>query len=227
MMQPDRFYVQNRFAELITNLSLRDKFEVAVVGGTKEDTEIKQLYSSNRTFTVKTLGIENSDYYFDLNQTQNFDLRFDLVLSSHVFEHIWNLPTAISNLKRLLKPQAYLWVNVPASNRKHGSPGYYSSGYSADMLRELFKFADLSVIECMDIGTQRNYNYVHLFQRWPTSRDLTPNLLKTFQVEQLNNNVLKQLLSHAAKSLIIRRWSTQLLSDSKYSTETYGLAQNL
>ena len=73
MMQPDRFYVQNRFAELITNLSLRDKFEVAVVGGTKEDTEIKQLYSSNRTFTVKTLGIENSDYYFDLNQTQNFD----------------------------------------------------------------------------------------------------------------------------------------------------------
>jgi 2-polyprenyl-3-methyl-5-hydroxy-6-metoxy-1,4-benzoquinol methylase len=201
---------------LILDSELQTSIKVAVVGGSNKDLEISILEDCKKSPEIRTFGIENSDVYLDLNHAFNPREEFDLVICSHVYEHIWNLPNATSNLTRMLKQGGYVWISVPISNRKHGSPEYFSSGYPSTMLRKLLEQENVMIIECEDLGTERNYKYVHMFQRWPSDTDLTT------QIKNLKFNLTDPIISlrRIFRQILIRQWDSKVLMQTVYSTES-------
>ncbi len=224
-IKPDRIHVLDRFRSLIINSDLGIDIHVAVVGGSKKDMELQVLHDLQKNVFVTTFGIEDSDQLLDLNHFEKFITTFDLVLCSHVLEHVFNLPNCMRNLATLVKPGGYLWINCPTSNKKHGSPEYFSAGYSASMLVKLFEVNNITPIEIDDIGSERNYKYVHMYQRWPSADDLSPSLASLLSLFSKTRSF--RILSELLRAFEVSKWSKEIQSNSLFSTETYGMGRKL
>lgn len=151
---------------------------VAVVGGTSADPEVAVVNKLLPDATIHFFGIDNSrndaNYStLDLNSNPRTNMaKFDLVISSQVLEHVWNLANAFDNLSQLTKQGSYLWVNCPASNMAHGSPAYYSAGYTDGYIAENLKHRNFDVLISKTIGSKRNYFMTHTLRFWPTEAEL-------------------------------------------------------
>lgn len=136
----------------------------AVVGGTKDEPEISGLVLQQAS--VKTFGIEDSDETLDLNIQEATLEQFDLVICSQVLEHVWNVRAALKNLAGLTSDDGLLWINVPASNFVHGSPEYFSAGYSQEFLLENLQDLGLEIVQSGQICSRRNYLARHKYALW-------------------------------------------------------------
>lgn len=160
--------VQKFSDEVLSRLNSEKKLSVAVVGGSESDPEVKAIRLFIPNCQVTTFGIECAEIYLDLNRASD-DLglqKFDLILCSQVFEHIWNHREASNTLLKLAKPNGLIWVSVPASNRPHGSPGYFTAGLTADFLNNLFTLCKGHTLALGMFGTKRNYAATHSLPYW-------------------------------------------------------------
>jgi hypothetical protein len=89
------------------------------------------------------------------------------------------------------------------------------------MLRKLLEQESVVIIECEDLGTERNYKYVHMFQRWPSDTDLAT------QIKNLKFNLTLPIISlrRIFRQLLIRQWDSKVLMQTVYSTESYAYAR--
>jgi SAM-dependent methyltransferase len=113
---------------------------IAVVGGGPNDPEINWLIHDQPETQIQYFGIseiEGQNFtYFDINlpaKDVNFK-KFDLVHCAQVFEHLWDIKQALSNLSDLVSDDGLIWINCPASCRAHGSPDYFSAGYQPNLI---------------------------------------------------------------------------------------------
>jgi len=112
--------------------------KVAVLGGNSHDPEAVLLKRRFPYAEFHFLDIDNphkdSNFHFiDINQSSrltNFEQFFDIVISSQVIEHIWNHRNYFELLASLVRPSGLIWVNCPKSNMVHGSPHYFSAGFT-------------------------------------------------------------------------------------------------
>lgn len=104
---------------------------------------------------------EQFDVFYD-GKTIPFDNNyFDSVLSSEVFEHVFNLADIINELYRVLKPGGYLVVTLPFAWDEHGAP-YDFARYTSFGIDHLLRQGGFEVIEM-----QKTTNYVEtVFQMW-------------------------------------------------------------
>ena len=157
---------------------LNDIEKVAVVGGTRDEPEIIQL-KILKDFDICTYGIEEgNDFLLDLNIQNTIETKYDLVLCSQVFEHLFDLKTAMANLVKLLNYNSLLWIACPASNRSHGSPNYFSAGYQPELVVNLSKEFGLEVITLGKLGSKRLYFMTHALRVWPNQQELRHPILK-------------------------------------------------
>ena len=163
---------------------------VAVVGGSLADPEAKAVANLARSF--KVLGIEGSDVFFDLNLSQTVTSKFDLVLCSQVLEHVWRPEKAIANLASLLGEGGMLWLNCPASNFPHGSPSYFSAGYTDTLLTLHLETQGLKVVAAGQVCSRRNYVARHLFNLW-LSEEETRCPLRYIKSESLWESINRTL----------------------------------
>lgn len=104
---------------------------------------------------------EQIDVFYDGKTIPFDDNYFDSVLSSEVFEHIFNLPEIINELYRVLKPGGYLLVTLPFAWDEHGAP-YDFARYTSFGIDHLLRQGGFEVIEM-----QKTTNYVEtVFQMW-------------------------------------------------------------
>jgi SAM-dependent methyltransferase len=170
-----RAVVLTKFIELITSKLTKDKsINVAIVGGNLDEPEVRALFALGFEPKVTILGIENDNYYFDLNLPQDFSFtkidQFDLILCSQVFEHIWNHEAAFRNLLKLASNKSFLWVGCPTSNRPHGSPSYYSAGFTSEYLALNLENLGFEILDQGQFGSKRNYQLTHLLPTWLSVR---------------------------------------------------------
>lgn len=104
---------------------------------------------------------EKIDVFYDGKTLPFEDCSFDNILSSEVFEHIFNLEPMIKELHRVLKPGGGILVTVPFVWNEHEAPydfGRYTSFGITDLLeRNGFKIEEL----------RKSTSYVELlFQMW-------------------------------------------------------------
>ena len=115
-----------------------------VVGGTEQDPEYQHLKQIHPECAFQFLGLEAAKENFtflDLNSDSKQLPNAKLVLCSQVLEHVWNHESFFWNLSELTEVDGYLWLNVPMSNFVHGSPDYFSAGFTPDYLeRNLEKY---------------------------------------------------------------------------------------
>jgi SAM-dependent methyltransferase len=219
------------FEKLILKHSLLDKIKsAAIIGGSAYEPEGKLI--SKFVTSIDIYGIENDSrndnfHYFDLNIFKSMQKKYDLIICNQVLEHLYNLESAMKNLSHLLETNGYLWLTAPASNFRHGSPEYFSAGYSAEFFITNSEKVGLESIEAGEISAKRTYFMRHILHVWPTNYQIYFPLFSYFGVE---GNLFKKLahqFSTLSFRIVLQFISKKIEINGKYGIETFGLFQKI
>jgi SAM-dependent methyltransferase len=96
---------------------------------------------------------EQIDIYYDGRTIPMPDGYFDAVLSSEVFEHVFNLPEILKEINRVMKPGAKILITCPFAWNEHEVPNDFAR-YSRFGLAHLLEKSGFSIIE---IGKSGNF----------------------------------------------------------------------
>lgn len=167
-----RWLVQEQFSKSIAPF-LDSISHVAIIGGSERDAEAVFLKQRNPNISFTVYGVEKDEetrnyHYLDLNENVNnvIDMKFDLILCSQVLEHVWNHQNFFRNLAQISSVNSLLWLGCPASNMVHGSPNYFSAGFTAEYLALNLEMNGFVCIDFGQIGSRRNYIGTHLGREW-------------------------------------------------------------
>lgn len=201
---------------------------VAIVGGSSRDPEVTEIIRKFPKASIHYLGIENYGgeanwINFDLNQAPDLNESFDLVVCSQVLEHVWNLENAFKGLANIITPEGHIWVNCPASNIAHGSPDYYSAGYSPDFISLNF---DKNQVDCVIkgcIGSKRYYLATHYLRLWASSLEHKNPLTGYRIAKPITAGKVLEMFQRLPGRLLMATWNATIKNDISYATETYFL----
>jgi 2-polyprenyl-3-methyl-5-hydroxy-6-metoxy-1,4-benzoquinol methylase len=203
------------------------RLDVAVVGGSIDEPELMLLAGLGYEVSVEIFGIDEGDTWLDLNESYDNGVsylrEFDLVLCSQVLEHVWNHSEAIKTLSNLLKPEGFLWLACPASNKSHASPHYYSAGFSPEYLESQVVSSSLNCVSKGQIGTARLYKATHLLPTWLSVNEHVSPFLFAFSSQP----VIKQLffrIRYLFTSLSLLFSSGKVTTSGRWATESWIVA---
>lgn len=95
---------------------------------------------------------EQIDVFYDGKTLPLPDNSFDSVLSTEVFEHIFNLEDMISEIHRVMKPGATLLITMPFLIAEHEAPNDCSR-YTSFGLKNLMQRKGFDVVHYEKLGT--------------------------------------------------------------------------
>ena len=205
---------------------------IAIIGGSSKEPELLKILTIYPMAKVMFYGIENADLTtnfieLDLNIPSDTTQKFDLVICVQVLEHIWNLGVAFENLSRLLNPDnSLLWINCPASNMVHGSPEYFSAGYSVEMLTRHLEMVNLKVILAGSFGSRRLYFFTHALQFWPTNFELRHPILTYRPLRSYGRKIVFETTLGFLGRIYSALLSSKQTSEPQYATESFALAKS-
>ncbi len=199
---------------------------ILVLGGGDDEPEIQNFYGKNHS--IWFYGIEepgsNLEYKF-LNLDEPFAAtrKFDLVICNQVLEHLYHLDNAFSTIENLVEDRGLLWITVPANNFRHGSPDFYSAGYSKEfLLRNLVKH-NFEALEIAELSSKRTYLYRHILKIWPTEFQLRNPVFSYVGIEGSHFKKLMFNLNIFPIRLLLAFSSNNWIINGDYPVETYGL----
>jgi hypothetical protein len=224
-----RAVVLSQFIEQSKRIfNIRNSIKVAVVGGYDDEPEIRALKELGFTVDVSLFGIEENMNFLDLNNETSLSLksfdRYDLILCSQVWEHIWNHESAFANLLKLMSKDSYLWLACPASNHAHGSPSYFSAGFTYEYLSRNVERLGLANIAGGQIGTPRNYRATHVLPTWLSVRGHSFPPLYAFEDKSLLSRLLHSMRYFLVNILFLSIAPT-ITDEVRFATESWVLAQ--
>jgi len=178
-----RDYVVKYFSTAIAPFS--DSISsIGVIGGYLHEPELNVF--REKRIKIKTIGIDTeNDFFLDLNYPIPKNARkeigmYDLILCSQVFEHLFDIKQAITNLYHLANVDGLIWIGFPSSNRAHGSPEYYSAGYQPELVTKLIQSMNLKmeILYTGVVGSKRYYFMNHALSVWPSTKELDKPILQ-------------------------------------------------
>jgi glycosyltransferase involved in cell wall biosynthesis len=223
-----REVVLNRFISQIVNLGASLKIDrINVVGGSVNDPEAVYLKSKFPNAEITTYGIENSDFYLNLNLVNSIEgTPGDIVLVSQVLEHIWCHDQFFRNVVKLAKVDGYIWIGCPASNKVHGSPEYFGSGFTSAYLQNNLQNIGTEIIDSGFFGTKRLYLATHWIPSWLSVRAHKLPLLCAFNDFRFIERVLLSL-RYFGQLLVLSVTNPRPASNERWATEAWVLARRL
>lgn len=93
------------------------------------------------------------DFYYDGTTLPFADARFDVVVCFEVFEHVFNLPDVLAEIRRVLKPGGQVLVTVPFAWDEHEVP-YDFARYTSFGIRHVF---NTNGFECLKVEKTTTY----------------------------------------------------------------------
>jgi hypothetical protein len=204
---------------------------IAIVGGSSKEPELIEILALYPSAEVTYFGLEKTELNttfveLDLNLPSDVTQKYDLVICAQVLEHTWNLNLAFENLARLLNPYSgLLWVNCPASNMAHGSPEYFSAGYSHQMLTSHINQCNLEVVMSDSIGSRRLYFFTHALQYWPSQFELKHPILTYRPLRSYGRGILHETIKGFLGRVYSALLSSEENSNLQFATESYVLAR--
>jgi len=218
---------RNAISHIRQPLAAADALRVAVVGGGSNEPELEELAKLNR-IEIYFFGIEeiiNENWsLLDLNRQTSLRYgEFDIVLCSQVLEHIWHVPNAFINFYKLLRDGGYLWVACPFSNYYHGSPDFYSAGFSPNFIDVNAENVGLQKITSGFNGARRDYLARHLLNVWITEKQMEHPLISYYGIPGTILNKFFYNLRIIPYKFVLLFSSKKDLGDIFSATESYGL----
>ncbi len=115
------------------------------------------LLGAERVFATDISDYENPDYIIDFNHDVNeqYHERFDVILDIGTLEHIFDVPTALSNITKMLKEGGEVILILTSSNAI--DHGFYS--FSPTLFFDFFTINGFSNFSCY-LREGSNYNYM-------------------------------------------------------------------
>ena len=211
---------------------LSDRPRVAVVGGSPAEPELVSLPVDA---TIDYFGVEDTIgdsrfTYLDLNLLRtDLPANYDLVICSQVLEHVYDVRNAIENLLRLASPSGLVWIACPASNFAHGSPDYFSAGYTPELICNLAVGRGARLVASGCLGSRRNYLWTHLIRQWPTEEQLARPVSTAIRSALVSEGPLWKRLARSVKAtrtVIFLPFDNRLRSDIYFATESWVLVRN-
>jgi hypothetical protein len=199
-----------------------------VVGGTPQDPEHQFLQSVDSSTQARFVGIEETDqnfHYLDLNDCASQPISGTLVLCSQVLEHVWNHRNFFLNLRELTETNGYLWLNVPMSNFVHGSPAYYSAGFSTEYLVKNLEENNFEIISYGSIGSRRYYTATHLLSTWLTEKEHKNPLFNYHFQPGTRLGIVKKLIIDVSRRIPLLFLSKKVTNQPRYATEAFVFAK--
>ena len=204
---------------------VNDIKKILVLGGGPDEPEL-EFFQGDST-EVFYFGIEKPPNvenftYFDLDQVNVCNQKFDLVICNQVIEHLFRLQNAFAAICSLVNPNGLLWITAPANNFRHGSPHYYSAGYSMEFLEKNLAESEFVVLESGELSSKRVYLYRHLLRIWPTEFQIRLPIVAYFGIQgSFLTKVIYNLKTLPARFLISfssRKWQV----NGGFPRETVG-----
>lgn len=228
-----RSLVIEEFIEFFKNSDLLNssQLNVAVVGGSRNEPEIKVLRHMKIDVNLTLFGIDSDFEFLDLNiENPGFKLSdFDLVLCSQVFEHIWNHQVALDNLKKLMNEKTYLWISCPSSNRPHGLSFYFAAGFTESFLVNNIINQELKVLASGTLGTRRIYRAIHTMPLWLSVRGHKFPPIWAFESHPYDkeNDFYRIIFSlrYLLRSFELLLFSGKITSDIRCASESWACAR--
>lgn len=198
--------------------------KIAIIGGKEHEPEIALIKQFIAKPQITFLGIEPPmDQYLDLN-SNHFPInatRYDLILCSQVMEHIWDHKNAFKHFENLLESKGYVYVSCPSSNRSHGSPNFFSAGFTPSFLTNHANNAKLIVQVSDQFGTKRLYNSIHLLNIWLSPRGHKFPILFCFEETKSFWKKILLPIRYLPEILLLHCSSKKLTSKERYATKTF------
>lgn len=224
-----RWVATQRFVQHVLEPAYRIA-EVAVVGGSADDPEVRALLRMKTGATITWWGITPSEtepfHYLDLNEPhQDSVTHHDLVICCHVLEHVWDVKTALSNLIRLSKPSGLIWINCPASAHAHGSPQYYSAGYQPELISRLASAMGAETLAMGILGSPRSYFYEHTLRRWPSRDEFEAPIIRVTGMNYASPRSYLRWFRTSAGRMMAATKSPRVSGNPLSGTQTWLLLQ--
>ena len=147
-----------------------------------------------------------------------------MVLCSQVIEHLYDLPRSIEAIAGLVKPRGHLWLGFPSSNFPHGSPEYFSSGYPFQTVVKLLTSGN-EVVFGGQLGSKRNYLWIHSLREWPTVDELNQLIRFIWQTPASLPRKFVRTFRRFRQAEIVFSDNT-IVNEIDWATESYLLVQN-
>jgi hypothetical protein len=171
-----RIQLLEKFDNFCSKQNFPKTISIAIVGGGRDEPELEIINKYTNIQNISVFGIDpQSDQYFDLNiRNKNKKYKhFDFIICSQVIEHIWNIGEFYLNIKSLCNVETILYLSCPKSNMEHGSPDYFSSGYSVKFLEKNLEKINFKILESGEVGSEVYYKSIHLLQDWWTEEEVS------------------------------------------------------
>jgi len=225
--------VRNKVTHILLEYIQNNKIQLrslAVVGGSSNDPEVVEIKKIFPQISISYYGIDNPDNDFpftilDLNEPVQMNISFDLVLCSQVLEHLWNVQQAFKSLADMAGKSGLVWINCPASNMAHGSPAYFSAGYSSDYLEKNLVSLGQEVILHGNIGSKRYYFMTHTLRFWATELEHRHPVLGYRTQPGTFLGITKKLILELPPRIFAVFFSRRVLNTIDFSTESYSLSR--
>lgn len=202
---------------------------VAIVGGSSMDPEvdvIKEMYPGAiiHYFDIDNPANDANFRYLDINSTHSipeFTNCFDLIVSSQVLEHIWNHEYFFDLISDMSHPGGLIWINCPRSNLEHGSPHYFSAGFTSSYLESNFSKHGFEITNSGEVGNKRYYLATHFARYWQTSDENRRPLLKYNFQPGSNLGILKKFIFELPSRLLLVLLPNANSTETKWATESF------
>lgn len=153
---------------------------------------LKQFEEAGLDVTGITLNKED----YEICKSKNYDVyqmdqsflsfeneSFDIIWARHVLEHSFFPIYTLTEFSRVLKPDGFVYVELPLPGqvtRQETNPNHYSI-FSIEVWREVFKKANLNIIEEKEIKMQHEFNEKKYDEQYQ-SYFLRPDAIKKSKV---------------------------------------------
>lgn len=102
---------------------------------------------------------EQIDFYYDGKTLPFPDNSFDSILTSEVFEHVFNLPEILAELSRVLKPGGKILITCPFVWKEHELPHDYAR-YTLFALRDMLQKNNFTIQ-----ATNKSGNFIQVISQ--------------------------------------------------------------
>jgi hypothetical protein len=118
-----------------------------------------------------------------------------------------------------------IWLNCPASNMPHGSPQYYSAGYSKEFLNEIFTRNAIETLSSGYFGSKRYYFITHALRHWATQPEHSNPVLRYHFSPGTFLGVVNKWRKEILWRLLSLPFSKEIRTDLTFATEVWALGK--
>ena len=165
----------------------------ALVSSLEKETAFAIGYDSDRTAIKIGKSLWNSNIYQnDSDISQKYNQDFDLLCMSHVVEHLPNIKQSLHNILSILKPNGYIFIEVPNcfpemfSNKVDTESHLHF--FTQNSLIKLLDCLNLEVITCQSCGIPKFQGYNQVNSK---KQNIFNQLLSRLKIKNILKKIFK------------------------------------